>query len=74
MKYIGPENFVVVKMTPAFKRDTWIQVLNQLLTNDLTLGKFLDFKILNYKNISWMECFQVDFWQYDLQTQEVESA
>lgn len=52
MKYIGPENFVVVKMTPAFKRDTWIQVLNQLLTNDLTLGKFLDFKILNYKNIS----------------------
>ena len=74
MKYSGPENFVVVKMTPAFKRDTWIQVLNQLLTNDLTLGKFLDSKMLNYKNISWMECFQVDFWQYDLQTQEVESA
>ena len=52
LKYSGPENFVVVKMTPAFKRDTWIQVLNQLLTNDLILGKFLESRILNYKIIS----------------------
>lgn len=31
-------------------------------------------KILNYKNVSWTGCLQVDFWQYDFQTQEIESA